>query len=58
MTLSRAIGWSSMTLFAAAMVPALYLHGLAQGQLIAVMPGGPQVAVGALLGMILVSYRK
>ena len=47
-----------MTLFAAAMVPALYLQGLAHGQLIATIPGGPQVAVGALLGTILLSYRK
>lgn len=58
MTISRVIGWSSMTLFAAAMVPALYLQGLSNGQLIASIPGGPQVAVGALLGTILLSYRK
>ena len=58
MTLSRVIGWSSMTLFAAAMVPALYLHGLAKGCLIASLPGGQQAAVGALLGVILLSYRK
>jgi hypothetical protein len=52
------IGWSSMALFAAAMVPALYLQGLAQSQLVSSIPGGPQVAVGALLGMLLLSYRR
>lgn len=58
MTASRMIGWSSLTLCAAAMVPALYLQGMVKGLLLGAIPGGPQTAVCALLGLVLLSYRR
>ncbi len=58
MTLTRWIGWSSLSCLAAAMIPALYLKDAMHSLLLNVVPGGQQAATAVLLGLLVLSYRK